>query len=305
MTMGRPTMETDIVQPSDGRTTRTWRIPMALVTWAFVLLVLVIVLVLLVVKITRGSTTVPPPPVSAAPAAVVQATTSIPAGVFDAVGAPGGGGTPYPAILSSQSPLTIGGRTGVVFVGGEFCPYCAAERWALVAALGRFGTFSGLGATSSSKFEVFPSTPTFSFDGARYRSSYVTLDATEEYGQEPSTSAPAGFPKLENLSSFEQGLVGRYGNSSSTSTVALPFIDVANRLVMSGAGIGLSPAVLAGRSMTQIAADLSDPTSAVTKAVLGEANVISAAICSADGEGPRAVCGSPAVEAAEARLGLP
>lgn len=314
-------METDTAQPSQEPTDRVrterepteedrdvrppaWRVPMALVTWAFVLLVLLIVLVLLVVKITRGSTTVPAPPVSPASAGVVQATTSVPSAVFDDVGAPAAEG-PSPSVLSSQPPLTIGGLTGVVFVGGEFCPYCAAERWALVAALGRFGTFSNLGATSSSKFEVFPGTPTFSFDGARYRSNYVTLDATEEYGEAPSANAPAGFPKLEALSGFEQILVRRYGGSSSAAPSALPFMDVANRLVMNGASIGFSPAVLQGKSMSQIATDLSNPKSPIAEAVLGEANEVSAAICSADGGRPQSVCESPGVEAASARLSLP
>ena len=29
-------------------------------------------------------------------------------------------------------------------MGAEYCPYCAAQRWAMIVALSRFGTFSGL-----------------------------------------------------------------------------------------------------------------------------------------------------------------
>ena len=31
------------------------------------------------------------------------------------------------------------GKCLVFFMGAEFCPFCAAERWAIVGALDRFG----------------------------------------------------------------------------------------------------------------------------------------------------------------------
>jgi len=232
----------------------------------------------------------------------------VPAEVFDTVGAPDPTG-PSPSALLGQPALVVSGRPDVVYVGGEFCPYCAAERWALVVALGRFGTFSRLGATSSSKGEVFPGTPTFSFYGSTYRSSYVTFSPVEEYGQSPSTFAPAGYPKLENVPSFEQALMRRFDSepfppdSSATGDPgALPFVDVANRLVASGAAIGFSPALLQGSSMAQIAGELSDPTNPVTEAVIGEANEIAAAICSATAQSPAAVCSSSGTRAGAARL---
>jgi Domain of unknown function (DUF929) len=279
---------------------------MALFTWAFVILVLLIVAVLLVVKITRGATTVPRPPVAPASPAVVHSVTSLPQAAFDAAGGPDLDGPP-PAVLSGQPSLTEGGRPEVVFVGGEFCPYCAAARWALVAALGRFGTFSALGATSSSKYEVFPGTATFSFQGASFHSRYLRLLATESYGQKPSTLAPAGFPRLPGAPGLAQALLGRYddgGSSPGGGSATLPFIDVDNRLVVTGAEIGFSPALLQGKSMDAIAGELSDPTSPVSEAVLGEANALTAAICSATGNTPSAVCGSAGVRAAAASLGL-
>jgi hypothetical protein len=32
----------------------------------------------------------------------------------------------------------------MLYIGAEYCPYCAAERWPLVMALSKFGTFSNL-----------------------------------------------------------------------------------------------------------------------------------------------------------------
>jgi len=278
---------------------------MALVTWAFVILILLIVVVLLIVKITRGTTTVQPPPVAPAASAVVRAATSVPDTVFDAVGA-SQPTDPGQAVLSGQPALTIGGRPAVVYVGAEFCPYCAAERWALVTALGRFGTFAHLGATTSSNAEVFPGTPTFTFDGTTYRSRYVTFAAVEEFGDQPSVTAPAGFPRLHQPTPIEWALVRRYDTEPFVPGAGtLPFVDVDNRLVVSGAGIGFSPGVFQGRSMAQISDDLSNPSASDAEAVLGAANRISAAICTATDGQPRSVCRSPGVRAGASRLGLP
>jgi Domain of unknown function (DUF929) len=278
--------------------------PTALVTWVFVGLILLIVVVLLILEITRGATAVPSPPVTPAALGVVHEVTSLPASVFDAAGAPDSQ-DPAPIVLSGQPSLTVDGRPDVVFVGGEFCPYCAAERWPLVVALGRFGTFSGLGATSSSSYEAFSGTATFSFDGATYSSRYLTFSATEEYGQQPSTHSPAGFHVLDKLPSFEQGLLKRYDSSPfSSETGVLPFVDVANRLLVEGAAVGFTPGLLQGSSSAKIASDLSEPSSPVGQAVLGAANELSAAICSATGQRPRNVCASVGVRAAAARLGI-
>jgi len=276
---------------------------MALVTWVFVVLILLIVVVLLVVKITRGSTTVEPPPVAPVSSSVVHTVTSIPNSVFDAVGAPQAA-DPGQVVLSGQPAVTVGGRPAVVYVGAEFCPYCAAERWALVVALGRFGSFAHLGATSSSTAEIFPGTPTFSFDGATYRSRYVSLAGVEEYGDRLSTTAPAGFPRLHVPTPLEWALFRRYDTGPFVpGTGTLPFIDVDNRLVVSGSGIGFSPGVFQGKSLAQVAGDLSDPTKQDTQAVLGAANTLAAAICAATGGQPATVCGSPGVRAGTSRLG--
>ena len=307
-TAGSSTMATTQLNGTDdevpaGRPRR--RVPMALVTWVFVVLILSIVVVLLVVKITRGTTTVVPPPVAPASSSVVNAATSVPSAVFDAVGAQQAP-DPGETVLAGQPPLSIGGKPAVVYVGAEFCPYCAAERWALVAALGRFGTFSHLGATTSSSAEVFPGTPTFTFDGTTYRSRYVTFAAVEEYGARPSATAPAGFPKLHDPTPVEWALVKRYDTEPFVpGTGTLPFVDVGNRLVVSGAGIGFSPGVFQGKSMGQIGDDLTKPSNTDTQALLGEANKLAAAICAATGGAPAAVCTTPGVRAGASRLGLP
>jgi hypothetical protein len=298
------TSQIDSTDDRAGATPQRRRIPLALATWAFVILVLLIVIVLLAVKVTRGSTAESTPPVAPAPTGVTRAVARIPQAEFDDVGAPPPT-SPGAAVLTGQSPLVLGGHPAVVYVGAEFCPYCAAERWALVVALSRFGSFAHLGATASSTSEVFPGTPTFSFDGATFTSHYVTFSTVEEYGDDPSATAPGGFPLLHDPTPVEWGLVKRYDQAPFVpGSGTLPFVDVANRFLVSGAGIGFSPGVFQGKSMAQIAGDLSDPLLADTQSVLGEANLLSAEICAVTAESPQAVCRSAGVEAGARQLGL-
>ena len=299
-----PVRQSDDPAAPGARPTR--RIPLALATWALIALVLAIVVVLLVLKITQGAATVASglsgPAVAPAPGGVVQAATSVPAATYDAVGAPAVT-DPLPDLLSGQPVPTVGGKPAVVFVGAEFCPYCAAERWVVVTALARFGTFARLGQTSSAPNQVFAKTATFTFDGSRYSSRYLTLDVTEAYADQPSTTAPAGVPSLDQPSSLATNLLHHYGTASATGPV-LPFLDAGNRLVARGAAIGISPGILAGESMAQIAGALDDPTDPGTQAILGAANELDAALCALTAGQPASVCGSAAVHAGTARLGL-
>ncbi len=47
-----------------------------------------------------------------------------------------GKGTNVGALIPTmgQPALTSGGKPQIVYMGAEYCPYCAAERWAMVVA---------------------------------------------------------------------------------------------------------------------------------------------------------------------------
>ena len=255
-----------------------------------------IVVVLLVVKITRGTDHGRPPTGGAGPSGGRARRPPRPGAVFDAVGAPQAPTAGPWRCCRGSPPWSSGARPAVVYVGAEFCPYCAAERWALVVALEPLRDLHPPGghlvvrpSRSSRDADLHASTapPT---GAATWPSS-----AVEEYGDRPSTTAPAGFPLPAPPHPAANGrLIRRYDTGALRARHGtLPFVDVANRLVVSGAGIGFSPGVLQGRSMAQIAGDLSDPTSADTQAVLGAANMLSAAICAATGGSPTAVCDVP------------
>jgi len=275
-------------------------LPMALVTWAFIGLVLVLIVALVVVKLT-GGTAPPPPSPAAAPTEAVAAITGLPLQDFDAAAA--AGFAPGPTVLSGQPALTNSGHPEVVFVGAEFSPYSAAESWVVVVALSRFGTFSHLGALSSASTEVFAHTPGFAFDGATFKSPYVSLDGVDLYGQTLSSVAPAGYPALGTLDATLSGLLQRYDGPGPG--ISLPFVDVDNQLLSIGDAIGVSPGALAGQSLGQVAGSLGNTANAGGSAVLAAADELSAAVCAGDGGRPSAVCDSAGVRAAEAHLGLP
>ena len=69
----------------------------------------------------------------------------------------------------------------ILFVGAEFCPYCAAQRWPLIIALSRFGTFSGLQTTTSSSSIEYPNTITFTFRSATFTSQYIDALAPSNF----------------------------------------------------------------------------------------------------------------------------
>ena len=260
------------------------------------------------------SPTTPAPPAVTSPA-VLATLSKIPAATFDEVGVTASGTTiTPPVVLSGAPPLSLDGKPEVLFVGGEFCPFCAAERWPLVVALARFGRFTALHDTVSSNQTEFAGTPTFSFVGVAYSSPWVALTGVELYSDQ--TGPNGAFQRLTRLTPAQAAVVARTAPQvGGLSAGGVPFLDVAGRLAT--ATSGCSPALLAGQSQAQIAAAVADPQSATPatttgstpaaptgQAVLAVANELSAGICSATGQQPAAVCRSKGVLAADDALGL-
>ena len=52
-------------------------------------------------------------------------------------------------IEASKDTMRRTGKLFVFFMGAEYCPYCAAERWAIVRSLQKFGQWEGLKHTIS------------------------------------------------------------------------------------------------------------------------------------------------------------
>jgi hypothetical protein len=188
----------------------------------------------------------------------------------------------------SGSPLTgATGKPEVFYLGAEYCPYCAAERWPLIIALSRFGTFSGLQTTTSSSSDVYPNTPTFTFRSATYTSQYIDFRPVETTDRDHNP--------LQTPTASEQQLVTRYDTANS-----IPFVDFANRYAFSGAMY--TPDVIGGMSWQAVADAITQPDSTQAKAIVGSANLITAAICKTTANQPASVCSTAAIQNLETAL---
>ena len=253
-----------------------------------VVVVLAIVLTFVIIKLnskpSSSASSASNGPTGAALSAVVDKVTSVPASTLDAVGDGGGAVTGKPTTITG-TPLTANGKPEMLYIGAEYCPYCAAERWAMIVALSRFGTFSGLSTVHSSSTDVYPNTPTFTFYKSSYTSPYLTFTPVETTTNVPDSSSPSGYVPLQTPTSAQTAVWTKY-----TSNGTIPFIDFGNKYLISG--VSYSNSVLSGLNWNQIATDLSNPNSSVAKAVDGTANYITAAICKMTGNQPASACTS-------------
>jgi thiol-disulfide isomerase/thioredoxin len=248
-------------------------------------LLAIVVIIIGFVLVSRLSPAAQPAP--SADSTVIAEVTHVDQSVIEAVGTGGlanplqrtGGGTP----LSGPS-----GKPEILYLGAEWCPYCAAERWSLAVALSRFGEFQGLGLTSSSSTDVFPDTPTLSFAHISFQSDVVEFVAVELADRQ---RQPLASPTPQ-----ETHLMQTYDPQRF-----IPFVDVGNQYIAISSGY--QPSVVAGLNWKQIADALRDPTSPVTRGIVGNANYLTAAICQLTSHRPAAACGSPAVQQIAAQLG--
>jgi len=265
-----------------------------LITGGSTLVVLVIVLAFIVIKLTQGS------PASTGgtsttgtllPASVASQVTGVPQATLNTVGkgaVPASTSAPFSP--GSGPTLTSGGKPEMLYIGAEFCPYCAAMRWSMAVALSRFGTLTPLHGIHSSPTDSFANTATLTFYKSGYTSKYLNFTPVEN-----ETISRA---LLQNPTTAQNAVWAKY--EPDPSTRGYPFIDFGNKLVMKGPIY--SPAVLAGKSWSQIAAALKDPTSPIAQSVNGAANYITGAICRMTNNQPSSACSTPAVTAVQSGL---
>ena len=288
-------------EPASPTTLR--HIPRRYLALGLIVVAIILLGALVLVRDNSGpSTTSTVETFSPAPSSLVSTLTSVPASVYDAVGVsspanpvqapqPTGNGTAplWLATAGDGPPLPV-----VFFYGAEFAPYAAVQRWPLILALSRFGSFNRLGLMQSSASTAFADLSTFTFWNVSYTSKYLILESVERY----SSLNPTGgrYLGLQRPDARQAAAIASYGQTADTFALT----DVANRYVLNGASF--APGVLAGLSQSQIAGDLATPASPLTQAVVTAANEITASICAVDNDKPGAVCDSRAVSAADQEL---
>jgi thiol-disulfide isomerase/thioredoxin len=271
------------------------RVSPAMWGWGVGSLVLVAIVVIALLAVTNHQKNTSKGHVTVA-ASVVHATTNVPQSVFDSVGIGGNkistsspAGNPVALIKGPYKPGNglppVNGKPVVFYFGALFCPYCATERWPLIVALSRFGTFKNLAGAVSSSTDVFPNTETWSFVGSSYSSPYLVFRPVEAEGeqQEP----------LEALTAAEQKVLTTWDPKES-----FPFMTIGNRYTAGLPG-WLDPQGLQSLSRAEIAQTLAlGSTNTLGNGIIANANYLTAAICNVTGQQPSTVCSSSGVKAA-------
>jgi Domain of unknown function (DUF929) len=263
-----------------------------------VVLVLAVVAALVLVKMLGGkaSPTQVPATGTLLPPSVSRSVTDVPISTLAAVGVGS-----VPAFLQSSHqphaftpitgpPLISSGKPEMLYIGAEFCPYCAGMRWAMAVALSRFGTLSPLrGIHSAPSPEIYPDTATLTFYQSTYTSRYLSFVPVEHQ--------TVDHKPLQSLTAQQERIWSRY--QPDPNARGYPFIDIGNRYM---AAVLFAPAAMAGKTWSQIASAIQDPSSPIARDVVGAANYFTAAICRVTGNQPVSVCSAPFIKNLQGRL---
>lgn len=192
------------------------------------------------------------------------------------------------------SPPALGAPT-VVYIGGEFCPYCAARRWPLVIALSHFGRLLGVEAMHSDNNpeELYRDIPTVTFVHARYQSRLISVRLVENWNRQGQILDPLTAEEAHLLDSYDTPPYVR-------GSAQIPFLLIGGRYLFIGSPY--LPTLLERKRLSNVVAAIRNPLNPLGREVLSSANEFSAAICLADGNKPRAVCSEPFIEAAKVEL---
>jgi len=178
------------------------------------------------------------------------------------------------------------GKPVVVYVGAEFCPFCAIERWPLIMALERFGNFTNLRYTTSAVDEG--DYASFTFVGSSYTSNYI---AFRGYEDEDRSSAP-----LQTVPANYSTVWSNFGNG-------FPFLDFENTYVIKASVLPF-PDIIGGKNWTVILNDIATSDS-VGLQIREAANLITGVICKITQGAPVAVCSASPITTSTSSISGP
>lgn len=242
-------------------------------TIGIIALVVVGIGVLVVAKMATDTDSAVSTAAKPAPASIATDLAAVPVPAIAAAGENEVRNRPQPA---DEEARTEAGKPLVTYIGAEFCPFCAGERWALTVALSQFGEFSGLKTIHSSEGDV----PTLSYVGSTYTSDYLAFNPIEMQDQNRRS--------LETPSDAEMELFQRLGGGS------FPFIDFGGTAYQKGGAVEVT--TLVGKDQVDIAAALAASTPEDTDQTKLEGNINAVAagyirtICGLTDNQPANVC---------------
>jgi hypothetical protein len=217
-----------------------------------------------------------------ATASLVDSITSVSPAALQTVGK--GSTTLLAKPTSGDPPLTVDGKPEFLYVGGEFCPFCAAERWSMIQALSRFGTFTGLSQIRSANDDG--DLATFTFYKSSYTSKYISFVPVENEDRNSK--------QLQAMTAAQAKIFKKY-------TTGFPFLYFGGKYVQLNAGY--NPDDLSGLDWQQIATQLKTPSSKIAQDILGEANNLTATLCKLTNNKPANVCSTSTIAGLQSQLG--
>ena len=253
--------------------------------YAFVTIGLVVLLVavLVIVKVAGGggggsasADQASPPAGTPVPAATLAKISGVPIATLQA--APTSGIIASPQAVKNPT-LTTDGKPELLFIGAEYCPHCAAERWPLYIALSKFGTFSPPPGRIHSATED-GDVPTLTFYGTDYTSPYFSFVPVEVYTNKLSGD---GYTTLQTPTPA-QTKVWQEANGES-----FPFVDFGGKQVLPSAQYSFEP--LQNLPFSQVAAQVGNNSTTIGANIDASANQLIKTICaSLSGNKPSDVC---------------
>jgi len=167
--------------------------------------------------------------------------------------------------VSDQPIKQSSGKSLIFFMGAGFCPFCASERWAIVRALSKFGSWEGLIETTSADHdEKYLNIPTIDFSRAKYTSDHVDFVGRE--------TADRNFEPLQELNQKDYDIIDTFNPDQ-----IIPFLLIDGQFMQVGSGY--NPRLLEGINHTQVKSEVENPASPIGKAIRTEADNITALIC--------------------------
>jgi Domain of unknown function (DUF929) len=191
-----------------------------------------------------------------------------------------------PAVQINHAPLTSGGKPEVLFIGAEFCPICATERWPLTVALSQFGKFTNLHQTRSAVHDGNIATVTYY--GSTYTSQYLTFTPVET-----TTNVPKGnyYEPLETPTAAQQSIWSSTSQELGINE-SFPFVYMGGKYVLDTAQF--EPSTLEGKSFDEIAGAVGNNDTTVGADIDASAAALTKYFCSLTGAKPASVCNAVA-----------
>ncbi len=213
---------------------------------------------------------------------ILQAVTNVKSNVISEVKT-GNLSNYFQSTGSTDTWKSKDGKPVIFYYGAEFCPICAGTRWSEIIALSRFGKFDSLPLMLSSAKDTPASVSTFSFVGSKYTSDYIDFQPVEAQDRDGGAK--------EQPNDEQSAILQQY------KVTGFPFIDIAGKYVAATGAFDSS--ILNNLSQQDIANKLSKANDNVTRNIVGAANYMTAAICSAIDDKAADVCGKDPISSIE------